>query len=439
MRRRLAICAIVLATLWLLPASAWACTCLGGMPACQALWLGGEAFTPTVFEGTVVAITEETHPAVTSDRGLHPYLRVTFRDVRTWIGDSTGSVATELTGAACGYSFERGRRYVVHATTNPATGDLRTGLCSQTRPIEEAEELLAYVRTLSGAARGGLVFGSAALDRGRFAAAASAPSAREPLAGVRVRLSGATERESVTAADGSYRFDALPVGDYAIAAELEGRPELAVAQASPRPIRIANDRSCARVDLSFAVNGVIAGTLVDQSGAPIPHTIVNIRLETPLGGDRPAYGMTPTDALGRFEFSRLPAARYVVGIALERGPDRGSPWAPARSDVVELEPGELRTISPLVTRRLVPTRVRGAVIDAAGRPVAGQRVTAHPVTDLGQEAFGGAAVTDADGVFEMELLEGQPYTFSVAIGTRRASSAAIVAGHQAPTIRVPAP
>ena len=70
-----------------------------------------------------------------------------------------------------------------------------------------------------------------------------------------------------------------------------------------------------------------------------------------------------------------------------------------------------------MTRRLAPIHVRGLVRLVDGSPAVGQRVTAHPATDLGQESFGGSAVTDAQGVFEMELLQGHAYTFSRMLGT----------------------
>lgn len=180
---------------------------------------------------------------------------------------------------------------------------------------------------------------------------------------------------------------------------------------------------------------------MDAEGKPVASTIVELRLEKPLQADPPHYSSAPTDLLGRFEFTRLPPGRYVVGVNLRRGPDRASPWAPARSDppVVELDSGELRTVPPIVTRRLSPIRVRGFVRQADGSPVIGQRVTAHPVSDRGHEAFGGSAVTDAQGVFEMALLQGHAYTFSTMLGTARHISAPFVAGELDPIVVVRPP
>ena len=410
------------------------------MPPCQQLWFDADAFPPIVFEGTVVSV-EETEPVV-SDSGSYQYRKVTFRDITGWIGETSTWVTTGMGGGDCGYRFEPGRRYVVHANRNPETGALGASICSQTSPIEEAAEPLTYLRTLSESSAGGSVFGRITMDQDRLSVAVPSESSRRPLEGVEVRLSGPVVRSTHTDADGHYRFDALRPGEYEIHTEVPSRPELSGRlDVAGRPLRIVNAHACARVDVSYAVNGIIAGSLVDAEGKPVPSTLVELRLEKPLQADRPHYAIAPTDVLGRFEFTRLPPGRYVVGINLERGPDRLRPWAPARSEppVVVLDTGELRTLAPIMTRRLTPIRVRGLVRHVDGGAAAGQRVTAHPATDLGQESFGGSAVTDAQGVFEMELMHGHAYTFSTRLGTERHMSAPIVAGELEPLVVVRSP
>jgi len=246
------------------------------------------------------------------------------------------------------------------------------------------------------------------------------------------------ERTTLSAADGRYRFEALPVGEYQITTEVPLRPELSGrTNLGSRPLRITNVRACAGVDVSYAVNGVLAGSVVDQDGNPVSSTIVDLRLEVPLQKEQPHHGITPTDSLGRFEYSRLPAGRYVVGVNLQRGPDRRTAWAPARSEVVELDAGELRTMPPLVVRRLAQARVRGLVRFADGRPAPNQRVTAHHPADLGPPSFAGSSATDAQGTFEMELFEGQAYTFSTSVGSARHESASVTVGKQEPVIVIP--
>ncbi len=416
---------------------ALACTCMGGLPACQQLWMGGDESPPTVFEGTVVSIDQESDPALSSNGRPYPYRKVTFRDVENWIGEGPTWVMTAMGDADCGYRFEIGRRYVVDANRNPANGALRTGLCSQTKPVELATELLAYLKTLAHPSSGGSIFGRVTLDQDRFSVETPSESSRRPLEGVQVRLSGQVERSTLTGPDGRYRFEALPAGEYEVATEIPSRPELAGRNSSGRrPLRIVNAHACASVDVSFAVNGVISGSIVDQDGKPVPSTMVDLRLEVPLQKDQPHYGITPTDALGRFEYSRLPAGRYVVGVNLRRGPARQHPWAPARSEPIDLDAGELRTLPPIVVRRLVQVRVRGLVRFADGRPAANQRVTVELPIDLGPPSFGGSSVTDGQGTFEVELFQDQAYIFSTMVGGERHQSASVTAGRQEPVIVV---
>lgn len=75
-----------------------------------------------------------------------PY-RVTFSVTETFKGP-TGArrvVTTEAFGVSCGYSFEKGRDYLVYAEGGDARG-WSTDTCSRTRPVERAAAELAFLR-----------------------------------------------------------------------------------------------------------------------------------------------------------------------------------------------------------------------------------------------------------------------------------------------------
>jgi hypothetical protein len=86
-----------------------------------------------IFEARVAAI-EPIDPAV----GGGP-LRVRLEVVQTWRGANSErvEVRTQSSDAACGYAFEIGRSYLVYA--DEAEGTLHVGLCSATKPMEEAD------------------------------------------------------------------------------------------------------------------------------------------------------------------------------------------------------------------------------------------------------------------------------------------------------------
>lgn len=84
-----------------------------------------------IFEARVASITPE------GERRL----RVQMDVVQSWRGADAEhvEVLTAAQSAECGYPFEVGRSYLVYAQRSQ-TGALSTGLCSRTRPVQEADE-----------------------------------------------------------------------------------------------------------------------------------------------------------------------------------------------------------------------------------------------------------------------------------------------------------
>ena len=125
-------CAFVLVlSMWAPRADA--CSCDSSGPPCQ------NAFqVDAVFIGTVQGISEIEGTAES------PYRRrlVTFTTPRVFRGrqGTTTQVMTGMDSGDCGYTFKRGMTYLVYAYQPPKGGTLTTGICSRTRPIEEASE-----------------------------------------------------------------------------------------------------------------------------------------------------------------------------------------------------------------------------------------------------------------------------------------------------------
>lgn len=81
-------------------------------------------------------------------------MQVQFKVANSWKGVN-GAQAVVQTGAEggadCGYDFEVGHEYLVYAYTLPGDKTLITGLCSRTRPIEDATpDLAALGRPVEG-------------------------------------------------------------------------------------------------------------------------------------------------------------------------------------------------------------------------------------------------------------------------------------------------
>ena len=185
-------------------APAEACTCVAG-PLCQELWLPGAA-QPAYFEATVDAI----EPV---QGGM--YL-VRLRDIRTVYGRTATAVLTNRFEESCGFTFAVGERYFIDAAAQD-DGSFSTSRCSKTTPRAQAGPLIDYLERLARPATGGRIFGGAHSDLP--VVSMFDDNDRQPLAKLRVTLSGPVTRRAVTRADGSYSFDGLPPGQYRLSAE----------------------------------------------------------------------------------------------------------------------------------------------------------------------------------------------------------------------------
>jgi hypothetical protein len=65
--------------------------------------------------------------------------KVSFRVSEVWKGPEreTLELTTQSQGSACGYSFSEGREYLVDAT-----GKMSVDICSETKPLSEASEIV---------------------------------------------------------------------------------------------------------------------------------------------------------------------------------------------------------------------------------------------------------------------------------------------------------
>lgn len=68
-----------------------------------------------------------------------------------WKGD-LGGAATILTGSGgggCGYPFQASWSYLIYASIDPETGIVGTGICSPTKPLDQADEDIAVLDALA--------------------------------------------------------------------------------------------------------------------------------------------------------------------------------------------------------------------------------------------------------------------------------------------------
>lgn len=406
--------------LWVWPAVAAACSCVPQSP-CQAL--SRRDARPNVFEATVESLEHRPisqgmvngEPLISSGTTI-----VHLKDVRSLLGDSATTIVTSGDGASCGYSFAVGQRYVIDAYANG--GQLGTGACSQTRPIEEAGQLLAYVASLSRPSRGGLVTGTVLLSTLEYSfSPASRPRGIE---GVGITLEGPVSLRASTRADGGFSFEGVPSGRYRIAA----LPPAAMSYISaPQPfdVNIPDAHACADVPFSLTLNATIEGSVVDRDGTPVKNASVALRRTDALTAPPipnftyfVGYARTRTDDAGHYEFRSVPPGQYVAGLNIDSGSAAGSAYRAAyvamldgSPDVIDFPLGGHRLLPPIVAVPPSYVVVTGRVAWPDARPGAGMKIVAYAHGES-LKSIGAQVETraDAEGRFSLRLPEGVAHT-----------------------------
>jgi hypothetical protein len=196
-----------LGVLLLTPSAAEACSC-GRRPVCGEFWSAAAVFVGRAERVTVLKPgSERTEFSI----------RETLRGER--VGSKLEVVANGL-GASCDRSFTQGKDYLVFAVRRtaqwdqPRDGSWRVFLCSNTAALDEVPAAdMAYMRRVLGTTLPATLKGSAVLrSKGK--------GGPKPLAGARLLLRGGA-RQLTTRTDmhGSYAFESVPPGEYALETE----------------------------------------------------------------------------------------------------------------------------------------------------------------------------------------------------------------------------
>ncbi|MEO8100525.1 MAG: carboxypeptidase-like regulatory domain-containing protein [Acidobacteriota bacterium] len=247
-----------------------------------------------------------------------------------------------------------------------------------------------------------------------------------PVANVNVMTGLMTDRQprsSRTAADGTFAFEYLPpASNYAITAQKPGYLTATLGagaqgarNALPTPFALARGE-IARVELRLIGQGVITGTVTNQSGDPVGQaTVVLWQLRYRLGVVEKNYTrIARTDDRGVYRLAELPAGSYVlVAGETNAGSARGDGKANLTTyfhgtqqftdaTPVEVTPGGEARADIALLRGAVYS-LRGKLIDESGAPMRQSRVSARRNNDAAFTTLAMTA-TGADGSFEMHDL-----------------------------------
>ena len=384
---------MVRAVVWGLAAALATSTGVSGLetstPPCAAFWNAS-----SVFAGRVESVARAGQER-----------RVTFTVLERYRGVEASAVTVVLDSAtACAARFRQGREFVVYARQR-ADGSPLVADCSRTREIDDAAADLAYARSvLDGSAGVGTIGGQVVVTNRDLAGRVAGPVVPAADISVRIARGGETER-TVTNHAGDFSLAVRGAGSYDVTLDVPARY---YAEAANTTIGLSDPRACGAIELRLAYDGRLAGRVLDAFGKPVAG--LTIGLSTP---NLTHHKLTVTDRDGRYEFTRLPAGRFVVGVA--SSPTRaGKPsrtYLPGVNNVVSasrLVVGEgERVVAPdfRLPAAVKYVVVTGFVLDADGRPAEGAYVYVKGTAE-DDRIVGEPVAADFLGRFAVAVLAG---------------------------------
>jgi protocatechuate 3,4-dioxygenase beta subunit len=351
------------------------CGCARVERPCSAYWADA-----AVFVGRVESVTREA-----GTRRVRLAVVESFRGVSA----STVDVLTGPAGQRCSLPFKPGREYLVYASHSAPAGDLTATACSRTRGIEDAGADLAYARAIKdGAPVPGRITGQVLL--GRRDIDGRALRMAEPIANVNVRLTKDDGADVVTTNQaGDFAIEARSAGNYTVRVDV---PDGYYADHPSSTVELRDARGCADVRTTLYPNGVIAGRVIDPSGRPIAGLTIEIATAT-LRQRR----KTITDRDGRYEMTRLPPGRFVVGTNA------------VSASRVTLAAGQRVALGDFrIPAHIKYVSVSGFVLDVDGTPAEGARVYVRGIAE-GDHIVAEPATVDFLGRFVIAVLAGADY------------------------------
>jgi hypothetical protein len=342
---KLALALFALGLLLLTPRAAAACSCgAASVRPCAAYWDARAVFT-----GAVTEVTESgvRHGGSESTRPFY-YRLVRFK-VEDSLRGAQGATVEVLTGRGgtdCGYGFVAGRRYLVYAQEGQ-DGRLYASVCTATKPLEEADGDLSFIRALGGAPPLAAIYGNVEYSGRDFK---DSSFRAEPAAELQVLVEGGgVRREALTDARGNFAFEGLPPGSYSVRPVY---PQHARGYVDTTPFEL-RAQQCKELGYLPWWDGRIGGRVLDERGEPVPGLrvyIISPELDLSERSNLMHNMWMTTKDDGSFELTNVPRGRYHLVVNLTGDSDDNVFGYPrtfhpgvedrARATVIELGGGQ---------------------------------------------------------------------------------------------------
>ena len=178
-----------------------------------------------------------------------------------------------------------------------------TGVCGRTRPFSQASDDLAFLGNLSSAVPGATIQGE--VVRGKYPKKDLTPLPTD----IVVKIEGNDVRREVRLdGQGRFRVAGVPPGKFKVTLRLS---ETLITE-RPEQETVVSDRGCGSVVYWVTDNGRLSGRVVDTQGQPIPRILLS--LIDPSHDKKEVATTARSDNEGRFDFTGVPAGRYLLAV-----------------------------------------------------------------------------------------------------------------------------
>jgi Carboxypeptidase regulatory-like domain len=310
---------LLFATLLLIPALTYACTCAGPSPVCSAPSRGEVILRGRVVEQILISPADETVENLDGTASaIHSpgYYRVRFSVLEMFAGELRTQeidILTNEQSSVCGFSFVTGAEYIVFASANQQTNELWTSHCTRTHELVPGKEDadVSWLRGLAALPRVATIYGTV------FPASGS--TGPNPL--VTIDLRGSQSRSAVPDQNGRYAFPNLSPGDYTVSAVMP----TGFAIEDSRTVTLV-EKGCSQIDFRPRYDGHIRGVVTDSDDRPLPDIFMALQRRD----SHSATGFTEIDLKntgfdGRYDFAPIPPGDYLVS-ANHLGPSLARPY-----------------------------------------------------------------------------------------------------------------
>ena len=379
-----------------------ACICAGNRPPCEAYGQASAVFIGLVTSDSFIYVKDSEH------RYQQRLVSFAIEEIIHGLSGPTTDVITGLGGGDCGFGFKRGEHYLVYTYTNPENKKLYASSCSRTRLLSEASEDLRYIRGLSSALPGSLIFGKVQ----RYRPEAKGGGQETAMTGIKVNIDGEEKQvETRTDLKGEFSVGGLPSGTYKIKISV---PPGLMSYSVEQEIKVA-DRGCAMLHFSVVPDGRLSGKVLSVNGQPILKAEISL-CNPEEKRYRQSLNTVYTDKDGLYEFKAIPPGRYVLGVRFDGLTSQNRPFPQLyypsvenidQATIVSIGEGEIVEKYDLILP-LPPDEhtVEGVVVWSDGKPAPNVWVEYSQI----KVPIGYGTKPDRDGRFSFKVYDGLKIT-----------------------------